>query len=77
MTGIAILRHTISCLSACCCHKVKEVIKITVLEENLQAFVTALYNVYNDHLTEDFSQCSLIDSIEHSFVIHSYGLSTD
>ena len=77
VTGIAILRHTISYLSACCCHKVKEVIKITVLKENLQAFVTALYNVYNDHLTEGFSQCSLIDSIEHSFAIYSYGLSTD
>ena len=79
VTGIAILRHTMSYLSACCCNKVKEVtvIKITVLKENLQAFVTALYNVYNDQLTEGFSQCSLIDSIEHLFVIYSYGLSTD
>ena len=57
----------------------KEVTKITVLKENLQAFVTALYNVCNDQLTEGFSQCSLIQfhSIEHSFVIYSYGLSTD
>ena len=36
-TGIAILRHTISYLSACCCNKVKEVIKITVLKEGLQS----------------------------------------
>ena len=82
VTGIAILRHTISYLSAldlsaCCCNKVKEVIKITAFKENLQAFVTALYNVYNDQLTEGFSQCSLIDSIDHSFVIYSDSLSTD
>ena len=82
VTGIAMLRHTISYLSAldlsaCCCNKVKEVIKITAFKENLQAFVTALYNVYNDQLTEGFSQCSLIDSIEHSFVIYSVSLSTD
>ena len=82
VTGIAILRHTISYLSAldlsaCCCNKVKEVIKITAFKENLQAFVTALYNVYNDQLAEGFSQCSLIDGIEHSFVIYSDSLSTD
>ena len=77
VTSIAILRHTISYLSACCCNKVKEVTKITVLKENLQAFVTALYNVYNDQLTEGYSQCSLTDSTEHSFVIYSYSLSTD
>ena len=74
VTGIAILRHTISYLSAldlsaCCCNKVKEVIKITVLKENLQAFVTALYNVYNDQLTEGFSQCSLmVLNIHLSFI---------
>ena len=45
-----------------------------MFKENLQAFVTALYNVYNDQLTEGFSQCSLIDSIEHSFVIYSDSL---
>ena len=82
VTSIATLRHTISYLSAldlsaCCCNKVKEVIKITAFKENLQAFVTALYNVYNDQLTEGLSQCSLIDSIQHSFVIYSYSLSTD
>ena len=77
LTGIAILRHTMSYLFACCCNKVKQVIKITVLKKNLQAFVTALYNVYNDQLTEGFSQCSLTDSTEHSFVIYSYSLSTD
>ena len=55
VTGIAILRHTISYLSSCCCNKVKEVIKITVLKENLQAFVTALCNVYNNQLTKGFN----------------------
>ena len=73
VTGIAILRHMIYLfaldLTACYFNKVKEGIKITAFKENLQAFVTALYNVYNDQLTEGFSQCSLIDSIEHSFVI--------
>ena len=48
-----------------------------MFKENLQAFVTALYNVCNDQLTESFSQCSLIDSIEHSFVIYSDSVSTD
>ena len=79
VTGIAILRHTISYLfvlelSACCCNKIKEVIKITVFKENLQAFANALYNVYNDQLTEGFSQCSLIDCIEYLFVIYSDSL---
>ena len=63
VTGIAILRHMISYLSAldltaCYFNKVKEVIKCTAFKENLYAFVTALYNVYNDQLTEGFSQCS-------------------
>ena len=66
VTGIAMLRHMISYssaldLTACYFNKVKEVIKITAFKENLQAFVTALYNVYNDQLTEGFSQCTLID----------------
>ena len=48
VTGIAILRHTISYLSAldmsaCCCNKVKEVIKITAFKENLQASVVTKY----------------------------------
>ena len=43
VTGLAILRNTISYI-----RKVKEVIKITVFKENLQAFVTALYDVCND-----------------------------
>ena len=61
VTGIAILRHTISYLSACCCNKVKEVIKITVLKGNLQAFVTALYNVYNDQLCSRRFQSMFLD----------------
>ena len=48
-------------------------------ENNLRSFERSELerNVYNDQLTEGFSQCSLIDSIEHSFVIYLYGLSTD
>ena len=36
VTGIAILKHTISYLYACCCNEVEVVLKITVFKENLQ-----------------------------------------